>query len=241
MLPGYPARLSPAADGGAWLSRVRAAQPADRVRAAGGRLSRRHDAPRCRPTSGSRRRCRRGAASSSRCNAAPSRRWACTSRGRRAAPTGWSCGSMPICAGCPATTAAPTARATASSAPSSMTGGWSRHRKGGDRLVAVDSRQQRSGTDGSDRPSCEKMTKAYRGVPAVRDVDFELRRGEIHALLGENGAGKSTLTKIMAGAVEASSGTHVLPRPRGALSPRRTRRWRPASPWCSRRPAWCRR
>src|SRR5437899_5969958 len=52
-----------------------------------------------------------------------------------------------------------------------------------------------------------KVTKAYRGAPAIRDVDFDLRRGEIHALVGENGAGKSTLTKIMAGVVEASSGT----------------------------------
>ena len=54
-----------------------------------------------------------------------------------------------------------------------------------------------------------KVTKAYRGVPAVRDVDFTLEKGEIHALLGENGAGKSTLTKIIAGVVEATSGSMV--------------------------------
>jgi len=52
----------------------------------------------------------------------------------------------------------------------------------------------------------ERITKAYRGVPAIKNVDFDLRKGEIHALLGENGAGKSTLTKVMAGVVEASSG-----------------------------------
>src|SRR5262245_10728457 len=54
-----------------------------------------------------------------------------------------------------------------------------------------------------------KVTKAYRGVPAIKDIDFDLKEGEIHSLVGENGAGKSTLTKIMAGAVVASSGTMV--------------------------------
>jgi len=55
--------------------------------------------------------------------------------------------------------------------------------------------------------SLRKATKLYAGVPAIDGVDFELRRGEIHALVGENGAGKSTLTKVMAGVVTLTSGT----------------------------------
>lgn len=51
-----------------------------------------------------------------------------------------------------------------------------------------------------------QATKKYAGVPAIEDVSFDLRSGEIHALLGENGAGKSTLTKVMAGVVQLSSG-----------------------------------
>lgn len=53
-------------------------------------------------------------------------------------------------------------------------------------------------------------TKAFGGIAAFQDVDFTLRRGEIHALLGENGAGKSTLTKVMAGVHRLTKGTMLL-------------------------------
>src|SRR5688572_24750717 len=50
------------------------------------------------------------------------------------------------------------------------------------------------------------IAKSYAGVHALRDASFELRCGEVHALVGENGAGKSTLIKVLTGAVLPDSG-----------------------------------
>jgi ribose transport system ATP-binding protein len=56
----------------------------------------------------------------------------------------------------------------------------------------------------------QKIRKEFPGVLALDDVDFELRKGEVHVLLGENGAGKSTLVKILSGAHRTSSGEITL-------------------------------
>jgi len=51
------------------------------------------------------------------------------------------------------------------------------------------------------------ITKRYPGVVANDGIDFDVRPGEIHALVGENGAGKSTLMRLLAGLMTPDSGT----------------------------------
>jgi len=69
------------------------------------------------------------------------------------------------------------------------------------------------------------LAKAFAGVHALSGVDFELRGGEVHALVGENGAGKSTLIKVLGGAVVPDAGSVRLDdRPLAVGDPRAVRR-----------------
>lgn len=54
------------------------------------------------------------------------------------------------------------------------------------------------------------ISKSFPGVQALSNVDFNLRKGEIHALMGENGAGKSTLIKVLTGVYKRESGETTL-------------------------------
>ena len=56
------------------------------------------------------------------------------------------------------------------------------------------------------RLSMQKMTKTYGLVTVLKDVDFNVKPGEVHALVGENGAGKSTLLNLLSGVTGATAG-----------------------------------
>jgi ABC-2 type transport system ATP-binding protein len=52
----------------------------------------------------------------------------------------------------------------------------------------------------------QHLSRSYRGIPAIRDVSFQVRRGEIVGFLGPNGAGKSTTVKIITGLLHPNDG-----------------------------------
>ena len=52
----------------------------------------------------------------------------------------------------------------------------------------------------------DQIRKTFPGVIALDDIHLDLRRGEVHVLLGENGAGQSTLVKILSGAPQKTAG-----------------------------------
>ena len=53
------------------------------------------------------------------------------------------------------------------------------------------------------------ISKQFSSVKVLHEVDFHIRRGEVHALMGENGAGKSTLIKILTGMYSRDGGTMI--------------------------------
>lgn len=64
----------------------------------------------------------------------------------------------------------------------------------------------------------KNIHKSFPGVRALQGVDFTLRKGEVHALMGENGAGKSTLIKVLTGVYSKDEGDIFLDGKQGPVA-----------------------
>jgi len=76
------------------------------------------------------------------------------------------------------------------------------------RKKLVSATAKRSPQPAQDLLRLEGITKRFPGVIALNDVDFDVRAGEVHVLLGENGAGKSTLINLICGTYQADEGRY---------------------------------
>ena len=79
----------------------------------------------------------------------------------------------------------------------------------------------------------KNMSKSFPGVKALDGVSLTVRRGTVHALMGENGAGKSTLMKCLFGINSGYEGEIFLEGKRVSLKTPRMH-WKTALPWCIR-------